>query len=118
MTVQVVSRVLPLIVLGSAAVYIAVRQVVLGEFDSALRHEMQVLAAAAERVGTGLDFDYGPERDPGTAFDEGLDYYFQVTMSDGSLLKQSAGLHDVTLAMNPGTPGEVSIGQIRLPSGK
>jgi two-component system sensor histidine kinase QseC len=118
MTLHVASRVLPLIVLGSAAVYIVVRQVVLGEFDSALRREMQVLAAAAERVGTGVDFDYGPERDEGTAFDDGLDYYFQATLSDGSLLKQSAGLHDMMLDMEPGTPGEVSIGPIVLPSGK
>jgi two-component system sensor histidine kinase QseC len=118
MTLHVVSRVLPLIVLGSLAVYITVRQVVLGEFDSALRHEMQVLSAAAERVGTGVDFDYGPEREMVVAFDEGLDYYFQATLSDGSLLKQSDGLRDARLEMDPGAPGQPNVGPIRLPSGK
>jgi two-component system sensor histidine kinase QseC len=118
LTVRVVSGVLPLIVLGLVAVYVAVRQVILGEFDSVLRRQMQVLAAAAERVGTGIDFDYGPDRDPGSAFDEGLDYYFQATLSDGSLLKQSADLHDFRLRMEPVASGEMRIGPVVLPSGR
>jgi two-component system sensor histidine kinase QseC len=118
LTVQVVTWVLPLIVLGSVAVYVAVRQLVLREFDSALRRQMQVLAAAAERVGTGIDFDYGPETDPGTAFDAGLDYFYQVTLSDGSVLKQSADLHGTRLEMRPGAQGQMRIGPVMLPSGK
>jgi two-component system, OmpR family, heavy metal sensor histidine kinase CusS len=118
MTVKVASRVLPLIVLGSIAVYVAVRQVVLREFDSALRHEMQVLASAAERVGSGVDFNYRPENDPGTAFDEGLDYYFQVTLSDNSIVYQSPGLRGMHLEMEQGPTGQARVGPVPLPNGK
>src|SRR5262245_46378116 len=118
MTVKVASRVLPLIVLGSIAVYVAVRQVVLREFDSALRHEMQVLAALAGRVGPAVTFNDRPENDPGTAFEEGLDYYFQVTLSDGSVLYQSSGLHNTRLEMDTGPTGQARVGPVLLPSGK
>src|SRR5207237_7563395 len=94
------------------------RPVVMGEFDSVLRRQMEVLAAAAERVGSGVDFDYGPDRDPGTAFAEGLDYYFQATLSDGSLLKESGDLRGHRLDMEPGLWGQMRIGPVVLPSGR
>jgi two-component system sensor histidine kinase QseC len=118
LTLQVVSRVLPLILLGSVGVYVAVRQVVLREFDAVLRRQMEVLAAAAERVGAGVDFDYGPERDPGGAFEEGLDYYYQASLSDGSLLQESLGLRGHRLVMEPGPTGQVRVGVVDLPNGR
>ena len=44
LTIRVLATIVPLVVLGSVTVYLSVRIVVFREFDSALRHEMQVLA--------------------------------------------------------------------------
>ena len=118
LTLRVVTRVLPLIVLGCVLSYVLVRAVVYREFDTALKHEMQVLAAAAERVGPGMDFDYAPELIAGTAIDTGLDYYFDARLSDGSLLKQTPMLKGAKLEMPHGKPGEITVKSVPLPNGR
>lgn len=118
LTLRVVTRVLPLIVLGCVLSYVLVRAVVYREFDTALKHEMQVLAAAAERVGPGMDFDYAPALVPGTAIDNGLDYYFDARLSDGSLLRQSPMLKGAKLDMPRGRPGDITVKSVLLPNGR
>ncbi|MBI1190912.1 MAG: hypothetical protein GC200_09565 [Tepidisphaera sp.] len=118
LTLRVVTRVLPLIVLGCVLSYFLVRAVVYREFDTALRHEMQVLASAAERIGDGVDFDFAVERVQGTAIDSGLDYFFDARLSDGSLLKQSPLLKGARLDMPKGRPGQITVAPIMLPNGR
>ena len=117
LTVGVLRRVLPLIVLGSVVVYVAVRQVLFFEFDSALRQEAQVLQAVTERVGTGIDFDYRPGTTPQSAPDFGQDYRFELTLSDGSLLKRSDKGREEPLGIPAGGLGETVVRSIRLPNG-
>jgi two-component system sensor histidine kinase QseC len=117
LTVRVLRGVLPLILLGSLVVYVAVRQVIFFEFDTALRQEAQVLQAVTERVGSGVDFDYRPGTNPQAAPDFGQDYGFELTLSDGSLLKRSDGLRDAPLSLPAGALGQTVIRSIRLPNG-
>lgn len=118
LTRRVITRVLPLIALGCVLLYLLVRAVVYREFDTALRREMQVLAAAAERIGDGIDFDFAYERVQGTAIDSGLDYFFDVRLSDGSLVKQSPLLKGARLNMPKGRQGQISLAPITLPNGR
>ncbi len=117
LTVRVLQRVIPLIALASITAYVAIRQVVFHEFDAALRQEAQVLQAVTERVGTGIDFDYHPGEGPEPSPDFGQDYCFELTLSDGSLLKRSDTLHNRALTMPPGPIGQADMGSMRLPNG-
>lgn len=117
LTLRVLKRVLPLIALSSVIVYVAVREVLFFEFDSALRQEAKVLEAVTERIGTGVDFDYHPDERPAQAPDFGQDYCFELTLSDGSLLKRSDTLHDAPLKLPAGALGETLIRSLRLPNG-
>lgn len=117
LTVRVLQRVLPLIALASITVYVAIRQVVFFEFDAALRQGAQVLVAVTERIGSGVDFDYHPGEGPDPSPDFGQDYCFELTLSDGSLLKRSDALHDRPLSSPAGPLGQPVIDTTKLPNG-
>lgn len=118
LTVRVLQRMVPLIGLASIAGYVAIRQVVFHEFDAALRQGAQVLVGVTERIGTGVDFDYHPGEGPEPASDLGADYFFELTLSDGSLLKRSDSLHDRPLTPSPGPIGQPIIRATKLPNGR
>lgn len=118
LTRRVITRVLPLIILGSVLSYVLVRAAVYREFDNALRHEMQVLSTAAERIGDGMDFDFAPELAPGGPIESGLDYCFDARLSDGSLLRQTPMLKGATLDMQGTRVGVMAVGPVVLPNGR
>lgn len=119
LTIRVLSRVLPLVLVGSVAVYLTVRTLVYDEFDSALKQQVMLLAAAAERIeGVGIDFDYRPELQNAGPIETGLDFCFDARLSDGSLLKQSPRLSGRALEMPPARTGEFRFAAVHLPDGE
>lgn len=117
LVVHSLGRLLPLLVLGCATLYVAVRVVLISEFDSALTSQAHVLASTTERVGSGVDFDYDSAFMPEFATSV-RPAYFQFWLSDGNVLDRSQALLLADLAPAPEPDKPETVRAITLPDGR
>jgi signal transduction histidine kinase len=78
---------------GSLAAYLAVRAGLIGEFDLALKTDIQALSNMTEQSETGLKFDSTGEFMPKFQREDHPDY-FQLWEQDGSTLYRSPSLEE------------------------
>lgn len=115
--VHFLSRVLPLVVLGCVGLFFGLRYVLVQDFDENLRSEAAALASLAERVGSGVDFDYDIKSMPDFMVHPSPDY-FELWLNDGSVLERSASLEGKDLPRMAGDPEEGKIAIAGLPDGR
>src|SRR3977135_2236374 len=102
---------------GSLAAYFAMRAGLIGEFDLALKTDIQALANMTEQSEAGFKFDSTGEFMPKFQREEHPDY-FQLWVPDGSTLYRSSALdEDRSLPRRFGTLQSPKFWNVKLPDG-
>lgn len=103
---------------GSVAVYLAVRAGLVGQFDLALKSDIQALANMTEQNEAGLKFDSSGQFMPKFQREDKPDY-FQLWETNGSTLYRSPSLNeDASLAQRTGTLATPRFWNVILPDGQ
>lgn len=99
------------------ALYLAMRALLLGEFDEALAGKARTLAVLVERDDDGVEFEYATGSMP--EFDDGAHpEYFQIWLSDGTVLGRSGSLGNNDLDRISGLLGAPTYRRVTLPDGR
>ncbi len=99
------------------ALYLAMRALLLGEFDEVLAGKARTLAVLVERDDDGVEFEYAAGSMP--EFDGGAHpEYFQIWLSDGTVLAGSGSLGGYDLDRISGPLGAPTYRRVTLPDGR
>lgn len=102
---------------GSLALYLAISDALVSEFDQALRAKAQELATATEYEQGKIDTDFTGELLSSFTRSRSPDY-FQLRIFDGATLRRSPAIQDSDLPFRYGPPGKPKFWNLTLPDGK
>ena len=107
-----------LLALGGAALYPAVRAMLLEEFDYALLAKARALTTLPSPAPAGVNLQFTEQRLPEFGRAAPGAEYFQVWLRDGSVLSRSASLGDATLPQPAGMLASPRFMDVALPEGR